>query len=409
MARTPWLTSDQLISTIQRKIAIPIAQVTFSNDDILAFVYEEMLVSQVPSVLEYNEEYYVYSLDVPLESDKDRYPIPDRAVGMRLRDIAWKDSSGNIFEMSRVDAGDKAFFQRNTGSNQAIHKFYVENNEIVLLPGVGSSPTGSLVFYFYMRPSILVQDENAATITAFSKDVTVSNTSLIAGNTITVGSITFTAVAGAPSTNEFQIGGTAIVTATNLVAAINTEGTYTASNGTPSTAVVAINYEELDTDITTTNTTSFSISTDDCIVVDAVPSNIVAGVYIDFLQTKPGHKIIDYDIKIPTGGVSGTTVCFNAGEIPSGTIVGDYICLQNTCIIPFLPTDLHSGLAERTSGRILAAMGDQQGLQNVQQKIGEIKHGEGVLLDSRTESAPQKVLARHSLLRYGKMGSNRRL
>ncbi len=409
MARTPWLTSDQLITTIQRKIAIPIAQVTFSNDDILAFVYEEMLVSQVPSVLEYNEEYYVYSLDVPLEADKDRYPIPDRAVGMRLRDIAWKDSSGNLFEMTRIDAGDKAFFQRNVGANQAIHKFYVENNEIVLLPNVGSNPTGSLVFYFYMRPSILVQDENAATITAFSKQVTVSNTSLVAGNTLTIGSTVFTAVAGAPSANEFQIGGTSIITATNLVTAINTNGTYTASNGSPSTAVVSISFEEMDVIVATSNSTSFSISSQDSIVVDAVPSNIVNGSYIDFLQTKPGHKVIDYDIKIPSGGVSGTTISFNSGDIPDGTIVGDYICLQNTCIIPFLPTDLHSGLAERTSARILAALGDQQGLQNVQQKIGEIKHGEGVLLDSRTESAPQKVLARHSLLRYGRMGSNRRL
>src|SRR5574343_702346 len=155
----PWLTSDDLVESVQRRIMIPLSQNTFDANSILAFCNEEMMVSQVPAVLQFHEEYYVYSEEVELQPDQMRYPIPDRAIGMKLRDVMWKDQSDNLFEMTRVDASDKAFFQRNVGANTAVHKFYIENNDIVLTPSVQSNPTGSLVFYFFLRPNVLVPNE----------------------------------------------------------------------------------------------------------------------------------------------------------------------------------------------------------------------------------------------------------
>src|SRR5258706_10131324 len=95
----PWLTSNELIASVQRKIAFPLSQVTFSRNDILAFANDEMMVSQVPSVLQYHEEYFVHSVNVPLKTGVSRYPIPNRAIGMRLRDVKWADNAGNMFDM----------------------------------------------------------------------------------------------------------------------------------------------------------------------------------------------------------------------------------------------------------------------------------------------------------------------
>ncbi|NBX74721.1 MAG: hypothetical protein EBQ89_10570 [Alphaproteobacteria bacterium] len=89
--------------------------------------------------------------------------------------------------------------------------------------------------------------------------------------------------------------------------------------------------------------------------------------------------------------------------------VGDYICLANESIIPQIPPDLHTVLAERTAARILAAIGDQAGLAVANQKIAEMELRQGNVLDQRVEGAPEKITARHSLLRYGKMGVRRRM
>ena len=242
---TPYLTSNGLIESIKRKISFPIAQATFSEEDILKFANEELMIQQVPSVLSFHEEYYVTTEIVPLEANKSRYEIPSRAVGMRLRDIFWQDSNGNLNEMTRVSSEDRAYYQRNSGANQAIHKFYPEGNDIVLVPSLTDSPTGSLVFVYFIRPNQLVLDERAAIVSSFCSKLTVVNANIVAGDTVSISGVTFTAVAGAPSTNQFQIGGTSIITATNLATAINTNGIVSASNGSPSTAIVTADFSDI--------------------------------------------------------------------------------------------------------------------------------------------------------------------
>lgn len=445
MAATPWLTSNSLIDAVKRKIAFPISQVTFSNNDVLAFANEEMMVSQVPSVLEFHEEYFVYTLNVPMVSNVSRYAIPDRAVGMRLRDVKWMDSSGNMFDMTRIQPEDKAFFQLNIGANQAIHKFYVEGNDIVISPAVVSQPTGSLVMSFFLRPNQLVVDERAAIIEHFSKDITIDNTTLIAGDTLSItirivqsvlppignppyqsflpGSfvvtyedvVTLTAVSGSPGTNEFQIGVTSAATAANLATALIAQ-TGIIFNATSISDVIHIQYDNIQYSFRTSNEDAIQIpTTTQGIDFISIPIIFQNGVLIDFLQTKPGHKIYSYDKRIPANGIGGNTIVFNADDVPVsnfssslGLVPGDYICLENECIIPGIPPDLHSGLAERTSARILASLGDAAGLQTANEKIQEINQRQGTLLDDRVEGTPQKVTARHSLLRYGKMGTRRR-
>lgn len=404
----PWLTSDDLVASVKRKISFPVSQNTFSDADILAFANEEMMISQVPSILQWHEEYLVSSVTVPLLPSKNRYSIPDRAIGMRLRDIAWSDVTGNVFEMTRVSADDKAYFQRSVGSNQQVHKFYLEGNDVVIVPNPTPNITGSLIFYIFLRPNLLVANERASTIASFSKSITINNALIAAGDTVVINDITFTAVSGSPGTNEFQIGATSIDTATNLAAAISLNGLATASTGSPSTAVCTLTYTDISYDFFTVST-GISISTQTILNVDNVPANITAGSYIDILQTKPGHKMLKYDILVPSAGVSSTSISINDSDVPSNMIVGDYVCSQNECIIPQIPTDLHNELAERTCARILAAIGDQAGLAITKGNIQEMEQHQATLLDARVDGAPKKVTARHSMLRYNKMGTKRRL
>lgn len=403
----PWYTSNDLIEAVKRKISFPVSQNTFTEDDILAFANEEMSISQVPSVLMYHEEYFVVTETVPLESNKSRYSIPSRAIGMKLRDVFYQDEQGNVFEMTRVHSDDRAYFQAVTAINNAIAKFYIQGNDVVLTPAVNSGPSGSLLFVYYLRPNQLVLNDRAATIESFSNTITIDLTALVAGDTVTIDDVVFTAVSGSPSTNEFQIAGTSTLTATNLKNAINTNGVVAADNGTPSTNIVTLTYSDRQLVISTTNSTSFSIPATLIVNCDQIPAHFANGNNIDFLQTKPGHKTLALSIAIPNNGISGNSIIFNSEDVPEDVIVNDYICSEYECIIPQIPSDLHTGLAERTAARILSSIGDQAGLNNINTKIGEIDQRQSSILDNRVEGAPQKVLNRRSFLRFGKFYNRR--
>jgi len=513
MAITPWMTSDQIVDSVKRKISFPTSQDTFTNSDILAFANEEMFISQVPSVLEYHQDYFAYSIKIPLQTNTARYPIPSRATGMKLRDMFFVDQNGNIFEMTRIPSDDRAFFQVNTGVNQAAFSFYIEGNDVVLTPGVAPSPSGSLLMVFYLRPNQLVKNDRAATITSFSQTVLINNSLVNQGDTLVVGNLsdfpnlittTYTAVntlggtissillngtatttinTSAPhlltngqlvtitgsdsvpsvdgtypasvisstqftipigigvagttgsytSPNQFLIGGNASMTAANLSTAVNNTNVFypplQTMGATSNLGVVTFTFPNIYTGFQSSNLIGIVPTTQTITInFDVLPSSyfdpetnqtsplFVNGALIDFMQQRPGHKIYLYDINIPKNGISGTSITLpqqsllvvsgNTGtglqETLAALVPGDYICLANEAIIPQIPPDLHNALAERTSMRILAAIGDVQGVQVSNAKIQEIEQRQGNLLDNRIEGAPLKIAARHSLLRYGK-------
>lgn len=404
----PWMTSDELIACVSRKIAVPISQITFTDDDILSFVNEEFAISQVPSVLIMHEEYFVQSEDVIILPNQPRYPIPDRAIGMKLRDLFYKDEQGNLFKMTQIAEEEKAFFQQNLGSSNVLHKYYIEGNDVVLSPTPTNPPIGYLTFNFFLRPNQLVRDARAAIISSFSKLVAVNSSLLNDGDTLAINGVTFTARSASPGLNEFLIGVTDIATATNLSTVVNTNGIVTSSNGTPSTGVVTFSYPMLSTIFVSSNVTALSINPLQTIQFSSIPTNILSNTIVDFLQTKPGHKIRNYDVLIPIGGVSGTSISFNASDVPQDLQVGDYVCSENECIIPQIPPDLHNGLAERACARILSSMGDAAGLQASNDKIAQITKSEGTLLDNRVDGSPRKVTNRYSLLNQGTIGPRRR-
>lgn len=397
------MTSTDLIESVKRDISFPVSQVTFTEEDILEFANEEMMLAQVPSVMQFHEEYFLYQVDVALEANRSNYQIPDRAIGMKLRDVFFVDQNGNMAEMTRVDQDDRAYYQNSNINNNYIKKFHLQGNDLILIPPIqNSSPNGSLRFIFYLRPNQLVQTTRAAIIQNFCENVTVDNASLTAGDTLTVGSTVFTAVASGPTGNEFLIGATSADSATNLASVINSSTAATSSAA--SDVVVNIKYPDLSLSITTSNSSALTIPDTTCIEFDQMPSNITNGSEIDFLQTKPGHKTYSYDITIPSTGISGTAIEFTSTDVPSDLIVGDYICSIHECIIPQIPSDLHTGLADRTSARILSAIGDREGLAAQDKKIMQNERNQGTLIDNRVEGAPQKITNRHSLLRYGKSG-----
>ena len=105
------LTTNELIETVLRRAMIPSNQVTFSNADIIDMLNEEMNIHILPVVLKTHEEYYTYSDTVTLENDKSRYEIPYRSIGNKLRDLHYKNSAGELYEMTRISPNNRSDHQ----------------------------------------------------------------------------------------------------------------------------------------------------------------------------------------------------------------------------------------------------------------------------------------------------------
>ena len=392
MATTPWLTSDDLIDIVKKRISFPISQNTLSEEDILKFASYELFDSQVPAIMEYHEEFFVFTEKLPLENDKTRYQIPERAVGMSLRDVFLRSYDGNLREMTRIAPEMKSYFQQAGATNNDIYRFYIENDDIVL-SNKNIFPAGqSLEVSYYLRPNSLVKNDRAAIAKNFVKILEIQNSTISNGDIVKVGSNTL--IVG----TDFIKGTTNNSTASNLQSALTSKNVVCSVSENQ----ILIKTKLQKTTFETTNNEGFQFDEGIAIEFHSIPSHIVDESVIDFLQTKGGHRTYRLSYELPNGSVSTNIIKFPKDIVPLNFIIGDYICLENESIIPQIPSDLHSLLAEKTCARILMSIGDNEGLQVSSAKINELEKRQGTLVDNRVEGAPVKIVNKNSLLRLQK-------
>lgn len=396
--RRPYYTSNTLIDAVKRKISMPLTQVTFSDEDILAFADEEMMLEQIPSILQYHEEYLVFTHTEQLVPNKSKYQIPGRAIGMKLRDVFFRDPSGQLIEMSKVNPDDRTAFER-SGSIPTF--YYIQNNSVILLPEISGNPSGGLEFTYYLRPNSLVPDNKAAICKSFSKSITINNVALLPGDTIKIGSTIITAG------TDFAIGANNSITALNLSVYINSVSSVDGVTANANSSVVSLVFSNRSLSISTSNPVALVVQKR--ITINAeIPANIVAGSVVDILQMESGHSTLAIDVQLASSSVSSSGITLTEEDLPQEFIVGDYICSSYECIVPQIPTDLHNLLAERTCARILEALGDMAGLQTANSKIDSLEKKQTIIMDNRVEGSPSKVLNRTGLLRRGRSNSGRR-
>lgn len=159
-----YYTADTLIDSVKRRINIPTNQNTFTDEDILAFADEELILSVVPAIMSLHEDYLLFQKDVDLEADTSEYVIPYRAVGNKLYDLQFVDDNDNLLPMARTTVSERTNYGA-SGTSNAHYSYYVINNRVGLLPEIGATVSGALRFIYYIRPSALVLEENISVIT----------------------------------------------------------------------------------------------------------------------------------------------------------------------------------------------------------------------------------------------------
>ena len=166
------LTSSELIRSIKRRAMIPSDQNTFTDEDFLEMLNEELQYFGVPHLLRTHEEYLMVFEDIPVVGGQVRYEIPYRALGNKLREVSYvtnvsgltgSNTGEQIFELSRISVEDLPDYNNYSTSRYA-QSFYVENNKIVLLGELPEGNTAVLRMHFYLRPNSLVLEKFAGKI-----------------------------------------------------------------------------------------------------------------------------------------------------------------------------------------------------------------------------------------------------
>ncbi len=430
MANAKTLSTNRLIESISLRALLPISQVTFEIPQFLYFINEEMDLGVVPHILAYHEDYLLFHEEIPVQYGVDRYQIPSRAIGTKLRDISFSEG-GVIREMTRISIEDVAErqFQFNYSSLAA---FYIEGDEIVI-PMQLAKDASTLLVAYYIRPNTMVDENDVSIVTSINRNnglVTVDKSpNIFINNTefdITSSKSSFRLIA-----KEIVPDGTATENNLNFTFGTQRSCDYTlpALGSIPNASYLSIvdNSQGLNSinvfwfDILGTNLPPTvpganlnRVDCSTCVTTDDLIQVLIA----TFLATYTDNRLImsqlsPTNINIINGGpgisvgnnfivaaVGFTTVeTINAiGEvtIPKKLNIDDVIALPEQTIIPQIPIELHAMLAQRCAMRCLEALNDISGLQAAQLKLADMETKTSALINNRVESAPLKIIPRHT-------------
>jgi hypothetical protein len=162
--------NDILIAQVKRKAMMPANQNTFTPEEILNIATDEILNEILPAITSAREEYFTQIHDEVLDGSNTidtPFPIPSRAVGMALREVSLLQGDTE-YNMVRKDLEDKQWLNGNSNT----HSFRIQNNNVHLF----GPQTGTLLMYYYLRPSQLVTLSSVATLTEIAPTGSAANT-----------------------------------------------------------------------------------------------------------------------------------------------------------------------------------------------------------------------------------------
>lgn len=159
--------TNWLIAAVQRLESVATSDQTFSQDDIVEFLNLELQSTVVPTIQSVNEEYGVFTVDIPPAELGETVQIPSQATGQRLRSVQLVTADGRLINLPRLNPDSLGQWNSAWAAG-----YYLRNNELIFFP---RKPTGDYVLRlsYFRRPNVLV--EQGATGRVLSID-TIGNT-----------------------------------------------------------------------------------------------------------------------------------------------------------------------------------------------------------------------------------------
>lgn len=190
-------TVDNLLGSLKNRGLSPTSQNTFTTDQFIQVLSEEMMTNLVPILDSVSEEYFVTNYDYAFDPSVSVYAIPPRAVAGKLRDVVFVDNNGLEIKIPRL----RPELIKTMAFTFTVNPwgFYLRDNSVVLYLSTNASATATayptLRLKYLRRPNILTSSANCGQILSInSNTVTLS----AAGSTWTA-SDTFDIISNSPN------------------------------------------------------------------------------------------------------------------------------------------------------------------------------------------------------------------
>jgi hypothetical protein len=155
-------TTDDLLAEVRARVAAPSANGLLSSEEILELADQEMRAELASLLIGVRSEYWLTSYTTSVTANTASYRIPDRSLGMGLRDVTLYDASGNEWNLIQVPADKRYFYARNTSNPP--RAFTLENGQVTLLPTPTQSGYTLRLRYYTTPPTLaLVSDSGSLT------------------------------------------------------------------------------------------------------------------------------------------------------------------------------------------------------------------------------------------------------
>lgn len=164
------VTVDSIVSLIKLQAVIPNTATLFSSANVASILDDMMRKRVIPLVKSLKEEYWVTNLATQISATQTLYPIPYRAVGHALRDVALQDTSGNLLYLVRYEPEDIKFPMSTFYSPTFSLGYYLQDFNVVLYPPQVSNYTAyQMLMKYERRPSNLILSTSCGQITSFNQ------------------------------------------------------------------------------------------------------------------------------------------------------------------------------------------------------------------------------------------------
>ncbi len=164
------VTVDSLVSLIKLQAVVPNTASLFSPANVALLLDDAMRKRVIPLVKSLKEEYWVVTTATQISASVNLYPIPYRAVGQALRDVAMMDNNQNLLQLVRYEPEDIKFPLIPYNSPYFRLGYYLQDFNVILFPPQVSNYTAyQILMKWERRPSNLTLTTNCGQITSYSQ------------------------------------------------------------------------------------------------------------------------------------------------------------------------------------------------------------------------------------------------
>lgn len=174
------VTVDTVVSTVKQQAVVPNTASLFSDANVANLLDDMMRKRVIPLIKSLKEEYWVTTLATQISASQNAYPIPYRAVGHALRDVALLDNNQNLLQLVRYEPEDLKFPLIPYNSPYFRLGYYLQDfNVVVFPPQVSNYVAYQILMKYERRPSNLTLSSNCGQITSFNQNASTLTLSFV--------------------------------------------------------------------------------------------------------------------------------------------------------------------------------------------------------------------------------------